>query len=188
MAKKNIDEKWRLFKIDDETAERIKNGNYTAVRKFYEDNEKLIRNIAVHCYWLWGVRENRNRRMFEVDDYVNTIYVDLLHYDYTDSRTLYKGMIISCRYVDCGGLAHIKGYHFMNDDLCNVSLDKAMTPDGKDFTLYKMLGSPDPFIENILNDGETIEERVKTDELIEKLAVMLYPDDNIRQENFIRRY
>ena len=183
--RQKMDKKWWLYKIDDKTKDGIKSRDKYYIRKFYEDNAKLICNIAAHFWWSYGYRAIKNRRQYSVEDMVNQIYVDLPLYEYEDSRSLYKCMITSCRYVDVGGIGCVKGYHYMNQDLKTMSLDKVLVPDGKDFTLYKMLAAPDTCEKEVI-DKVTLGEYLKMEQLIDKLAVKLFPNDTYMQDKFIR--
>lgn len=79
-----------------------------------------------------------------------------------------------------------RGYAWNDvDHYITMSLDKVLTPDGKDFTLYKMLAAPDTCEEKVV-DGIQLGEWFKFEKLIDKLAVELFPNDTYMQDKFIR--
>jgi len=182
---KQINGKWWRYNIDDKTIDGIKNQDRYYIRKFYEDNEQLIKCIALHFYNSTKLRCNNNRLQYSVDDMIAQIYVDLPLYKYESSRTLYGGMRYSCLCVDVGGYVR-RGYAWNDvDHYITMSLDKVLTPDGKDFTLYKMLAAPDTCEEKVV-DGIQLGEWFKFEKLIDKLAVELFPNDTYMQDKFIR--
>ncbi len=108
MNKQAVDPKWWKYQITDEQAEAIKRKDHDAMRKFWADNEDLVRSI-VHkrfFHYLANGEMPYIVRQYEPLDAICQIYADLPLYKYRDSKTLYSCMLRSIKYCNCGGYAH----------------------------------------------------------------------------------
>ncbi|MDE7191430.1 MAG: hypothetical protein K2O35_03060 [Clostridia bacterium] len=96
--------KWWLWKIDAMQIEKIKAKDGKVIRRFWEDNENLIKNIVKKQVLFLRLRGNRKTiRLYELDDFINQVYVDLPLYDYENSRKLYYSIVRSVEKTAYGG-------------------------------------------------------------------------------------
>lgn len=175
---------WWKYQIDEKIIQGIKSLDKHSIRKFYEDNEQLIKGIAIHYWCSDNIRCIINRKLYSVEDMVAQIYIDLPLYNYTNSKTLYGGMRLSCLNVDVGGYVN-RVYSWFNEDMQVLALDKVLVPDGKDFTLYKLLATPDTCEKQVI-DSVPLSEWFKFEKVVDELACKLFPNDTYLQDKFIR--
>lgn len=103
--------KWRNWKITDEQAEQIRNGEIEAVNRFYFDNLKRIRQMACN----YSMRNPKCRGF--VQDMLQTLYIDLTYFKTDTGIPVTDGITLSCfvyasfRISPFGGLLYCSEYN-----------------------------------------------------------------------------
>lgn len=121
---------WKPFVIEEGQAELIKQSDRDAMAKFIIANENFLRGWAYNFLYLGKL--HRNSFLYDPDDLVNQVFVDMPYYDFTDKKALFVSVSRSFIGVPFGG------YRFSNRRDISVS-------------------SLDDFIAGSLRTGEKIE-------------------------------
>lgn len=104
------------FVIEEGQAELIKQSDRDAMTKYFTENEKFLRGWAYNFLYLGKL--HRNSFLYDPDDLVNQVFVDMPYYDFTDKKALFVSVIRSFIGVPFGG------YRFSNRrDISVSSLD-----------------------------------------------------------------
>lgn len=149
---------WWKFKITDEQIKQIKAQNGEAIRKFWEDNERLIISLIKHelkrCY-----------SQCMIDDAVSQVYVDLSNYAYRDSKNLMHSIFRSVRYCIFGyGFSYVSFDTILSDNrkLEDILIDK------KDIE-------------------ECFDNSVENEELYDMIARLLFTKSTKQQADFLSK-
>ena len=156
--------KWWNYKITEEQIKLIKEENGEAIRRFWEENEKVI--IAIikgEIRRLYIMTHNR----VELDDCINQVYCDLPTYKYSCSRDITYGIFRSVRFCS-------RGYSTRSN---TISLSTKL---GEDFTLEDVLVGK-------YNIEDCYDYSVVAERLYYKIALMLFPESTEKQSAFLRR-
>lgn len=186
--------KWWHFKITDEQAWAWQNGDVNAAKQFYDENEQLLNNIALHYYkrgladaykypfYLLAIIELRR---YEFKELLSQIYADMMDYHFGDSRSLYRCITRSCIGISYGGY----------ERFCKVLSDIAI----RARSLDAPIGDDDDALIDIIADSKTIDDYIEQpttamsrafDDTLDKVAQILYPrpQDELKRLAFIRRF
>ena len=98
-----ISKKWWLWKITATQIEKIKAKDGEVIRRFWEDNERLIKNIIKKQVLFLRLRNVKSVRLYEFNDFLNQVYVDLPLYNYENSKRLYYSIVRSVEKTAFGG-------------------------------------------------------------------------------------
>lgn len=101
MTKDGQENRFGRFVFEDEQAERVKAGDYSAVWEFIEDNRKFLTSWArkflyVRLYFL-------PQGYYEVDELLNQIFVDFPQYPLDNEKTVATGIFRSWFQIGNGG-------------------------------------------------------------------------------------
>ena len=179
---------WRGWKITDEQAELIRQGDKDARDKFYFDNLKRIRKMA----FKYAERNPRCNNFAE--DMIQGVYVDLVYFKaengvpVTDGITLTRFVYSSFRFTPFGGLLYcsennpklLSGGGLRVYAPSVISFESALSKDDKDgkmLLLGDIIPAPDMF-------EKFDEQSIKIDRLVELCSPFLTP----RNQEVIRYY
>lgn len=111
---KNFNIEGYHFNITPEQAVNINCGSLAARNAFYfnDNNFKLIKKYALRLYLKFHrERENKNELyIYELDDYMQQIYLDLPYYDLSTFNTFRNGIMKTFRYINNGGILFANQY------------------------------------------------------------------------------
>lgn len=143
MTRDGKENRFGRFIFEDEQAERIAAGDYSAVWEFIEDNRDFLTGWArkflrVRFFSL-------PRGFYEVDELLNQIYVDFPHYNAEGDIAIFKGIFRSFFNIGFGGFLR-RGRSVR----VSISLDKPITNFSRDgatesgATIGELLASRNP--------------------------------------------
>ncbi len=105
-----VDSVWWLWKINAEQISKIKAKDGEAMRRFWEDNERLIKNIVKKQVLFLRLRRDKSIRLYEFNDFLNQVYVDLPLFNYENSKRLYYSIVRSVEKMPFGGYSRYVTY------------------------------------------------------------------------------
>lgn len=146
------------FIFEDEQAERIAAGDYSAVWEFMEDNRDFLTGWArkflrVRFFFL-------PKGFYEADELFNQIYVDFPHYNADCEKAIFKGIFRSFFHIGYGGYLRNRqsiGTYISLDAPCEISRRAGETEGGA--TIGELLASQE------LTPGEEMERREHVKEI-----------------------
>ncbi len=151
MTKDRKENRFGPFIYEEEQAERVAAGDYSAVWEFMEDNGKFI--FACARSFIFNRFSRCPSNFYDAQEYVQQIYVDFITYDLTDARTIIKGIYQSFYRLTYGGKHEV---------VPRISLDtpvRGSKGNGNYFersTLGAFLPSPDPLPFDVIANKEHV--------------------------------
>lgn len=157
MTKDGKENRFGRFIFEDEQAERIAAGDYSAVWEFIENNRIFLTG--------WARKFLRVRFFFlpygfyEVDEMINQIFVDFPHYNAACEKDIFKGIFRSFFQVGYGG--YLRNRKSVNayislDKSCGISSRTGETESGA--TIGELLASREPTPYEAIAQKEHIKE------------------------------
>ncbi len=147
-GKENQFEGWTL---DEEQADEIKKGNPLAIWAFILQNYAFLRNWARKF-----IRNSKYLRCYQVDEFINQIFVDCPYYNFSDGGTVRKSVFVTFRRTDRGG--YLKEYR---SAVPKIWLDAPAPLSSKGesgATIGELLASREPTPEQRCMQREQVEE------------------------------
>lgn len=135
------------WRFTDDLIIRIKQGDTAAITKFYNANYDIFAGMARK--YVWKQRNLCRNFLYEFDDLIQQVYVDIPYYDYSSRCNLYYGIVkgtFMC--VNEGGIIAAKRKHITASSI--ISYDAPMTDkDGEErdgaHLLDRLAHAPDVF-------------------------------------------
>lgn len=167
MERNKVDERWWLYKVTEEQINKINVGDVEEIRRFWEDNEKLIVNLIkgeLFCQYVYTGKH------IDLEDCISQVYCDLSKYRIVNSRDITHGIFKSVKYC-------VRGYKSGRAYYNEISLNDSLK---EDFTLEDILvGASDV--------EECIDFSVESERLFYKVASLLFPTSEKKQKSFLSR-
>lgn len=115
------------WRFTDDLIIRIKQGDTVSITEFYNANYDIFAGMARK--YVWKQRNLCGNFVYEFDDLIQQVYVDIPYYDYSSRFNLYCGIVKGTfRLVNEGGISAAKRKHITASSI--ISYDAPLT--GKD--------------------------------------------------------